>query len=501
MSGKTNTITHEPANDVLNNQLGLVSIMVTMIMMLVISLIVLGFAQVTRHNQAQSLDSQLSSQAYYAAESGVNDAIAKLHDPANANATFNNTNCTGAGSFIGTQSLNSTLSSNVSYSCLLVNNTPSSLVWQSITNGRAVAAPLNTNAPLSSLKLTWNASGTQTNAASCSTGTQQLPPSSGAGAWGCSYGLLRLDLMQDPGVGNTVAAANNTLTFYLKPASSTTTQTVSSFSLANRAYLVNTGCVAATAKCTATINLPASGTPTYYARISAVYNDLKNVTLTGTAGGPATFRGAEAIVDATGKAQDVLRRIQVYVPLSNGGSQAAAAVQTSGSICKLIIVTSPTASDTCAGGPTTGGDPTAPTTPPSNPNGDAHFGNCPNNPGCPPVGGSGSGPTVLSWYTNFVNTSANAPADVKSCTWSWGDGPEGDADPIVTGSPTNSADACLSGQTIAHSFAPRILTGTVKTCYHYQVVLTVYLTNGTSKQYSQSISKPFGTSAPPGCGT
>ncbi|HSX32249.1 MAG TPA: pilus assembly PilX N-terminal domain-containing protein, partial [Candidatus Saccharimonadales bacterium] len=53
---------------------GMVAIMVTIILMIVISLIVLGFAQIARRNQRQSLDRQLSTQAFYAAETGVNDA-------------------------------------------------------------------------------------------------------------------------------------------------------------------------------------------------------------------------------------------------------------------------------------------------------------------------------------------------------------------------------------------------------------------------------------------
>jgi len=56
------------------NQSGMVSIMVTMILMIVMSLIVVGFAQVSRRNQRVALDRQLSTQAFYAAESGVNDA-------------------------------------------------------------------------------------------------------------------------------------------------------------------------------------------------------------------------------------------------------------------------------------------------------------------------------------------------------------------------------------------------------------------------------------------
>src|SRR5487761_1358632 len=57
-----------------SSQAGIASITVTMIMMIVISLIVLSFAQIARREQRQSIDRQLSVQAYYAAESGANIA-------------------------------------------------------------------------------------------------------------------------------------------------------------------------------------------------------------------------------------------------------------------------------------------------------------------------------------------------------------------------------------------------------------------------------------------
>ena len=56
-------------------QEGLISITVAIVFIMIISLIVLGFSQVSRRNARQALDRQLSSQAYYAAESGINDVV------------------------------------------------------------------------------------------------------------------------------------------------------------------------------------------------------------------------------------------------------------------------------------------------------------------------------------------------------------------------------------------------------------------------------------------
>ena len=53
---------------------GVVSIMVSIVLMAVMTLIVLGFSEIARRDQRQTLDRQLSNQAFYAAEIGVNDA-------------------------------------------------------------------------------------------------------------------------------------------------------------------------------------------------------------------------------------------------------------------------------------------------------------------------------------------------------------------------------------------------------------------------------------------
>ena len=62
-----------------NNEQGLVAIVVTLIIMLVLTLIVTGFAQLARREQREALDRQLASQALYAAESGVNAAEAAVN--------------------------------------------------------------------------------------------------------------------------------------------------------------------------------------------------------------------------------------------------------------------------------------------------------------------------------------------------------------------------------------------------------------------------------------
>src|SRR3569623_1752522 len=102
------------------NQEGFASLIVGIIIVLVLSLLTVGFAILVRDEQRQTLDKQLSTQAFYAAESGVNDAINYI----NANmSTYNGTTtCTGAPFFAANHTIDAVTVS--SYTCLLVNMPP-----------------------------------------------------------------------------------------------------------------------------------------------------------------------------------------------------------------------------------------------------------------------------------------------------------------------------------------------------------------------------------------
>src|ERR1039458_10050844 len=62
-----------------DDQSGFASIVIASVIILVLSLITVGFAQLMQREQRSALDRQLSSQAYYAAESGINDAVSAIN--------------------------------------------------------------------------------------------------------------------------------------------------------------------------------------------------------------------------------------------------------------------------------------------------------------------------------------------------------------------------------------------------------------------------------------
>lgn len=114
---------HQPIQQ---DEQGFAAIIVAVILLLVLSLITVGFAAQMRKEQRAALDNQLSTQAYYAAESGINDAVqalgsgvittAKQTCPPDPQLPSNTVNA----------------AENVSYSCLLIDPAPLSLEYGSI---------------------------------------------------------------------------------------------------------------------------------------------------------------------------------------------------------------------------------------------------------------------------------------------------------------------------------------------------------------------------------
>jgi Tfp pilus assembly protein PilX len=389
-------------SSVRKNQEGMASILVTMIMILVITLIVLGFAQVARRNKRESLDNQLSSQAYYAAESGVNAAVNFMSaHPTSAVSNTNTmgncqnfiTNANNVGANIQT-SLDT--ASNTKFTCLMINPNPSSLVIAPLTQSSDTVMHIDdaSGSGITALKFQWNE---QTNsdflpdnnpAYGCSGDANGALPA--YKVWNCPYGILRIDIVDGTNLSNTTLDNNQTVTsLYLLPSYSGAAYTKVSMSSApvwqpvdptaapnapacvanppdplpaasqtcpTRAIPVKCTHSVATSNCALELDIPAgTGKPEYYARLGMMYQDTSSLTITAadssTPLGGVKFTGGQAIVDSTGQSQDELRRIQVRVPLVVPQSNTPIyGLQTTDSICKQlsIIDTSGPATDNCS---------------------------------------------------------------------------------------------------------------------------------------------------------
>lgn len=320
-----------------NRQAGVVSIMVTMIMMIVISLLVLGFAELSRNEQRSTLDQQLSAQAYYAAESGVNDAREAMNTMVTAGQPVQSkTVCGNQGGY----TLNGVVDAthNVSYTCVLIDTTPSTLVYN-VGYTSTVMPILSSGGAFGKLTLTWklpagttsgSAAGCYTNAASLG----QFPVASGTGQWSCDYPVVRVDLFDAK--GPTFARANwnaNTATMFFVPFNSS--------SIGNNAALADRG-ASVPAQCnatTCTANITGLGGTAYYMRVTTLYRTDSQLAISAVGG--TTFTGAEATIDSTGKAQDVLRRMLVAVDLTGANAHKipSGALIVEDSVCKRFGVT------------------------------------------------------------------------------------------------------------------------------------------------------------------
>lgn len=322
---------------------GMVSILVTMILLIVISLIVLGFAQISRRNQRQTLDRQLSSQAFYAAESGVND-VRNLINQAIASGTTipAKTDCTngsGPAASFYSAGLNPTLSSadNVSYSCVMVDPSPTSLAYSDIgTTGTVVPMTSADGNSFSTMTLTWQSkTGSSTPTASCpSSANGVFTPTS---SWTCGYGVLRLDLVPVPAGGMTTASLqNNTFTTFLVPVTSGVSTVGYGTSTAGN-NLVAAQCT--NTQCSMTIT--GLGGTRYYMRLLSQYQDVSlQIAAKDSLGTDIKIQGSQVVIDATGKAQDILRRIQVRLPLTTSTNLLSDyAVETTDSVCKRFVTT------------------------------------------------------------------------------------------------------------------------------------------------------------------
>lgn len=311
------------------NQHGLVSFLVTMIMMIVITLIVVGFTQVVNRNRQNALDKQLSTQALYAAESGVNDVVKLIKsNPAGLTAK---TTCNNTGYYA---SLQPQLTPEVSYPCVLVNPLPDSLVSSANTETSSVL-PLkpvdSSGAPvaLSKLIFEWSSAVDNGDASGCSASLGKFTPDMPAT---CTFGLLRADIFNGTGL-DPVTMANNTSTYYLHPLK---TGEVSQPYGVGKGIVIGAHCT--NVSCVGTItNLPAGA---YYIRLSTIYRDTKSVKISGltSAGQPSRFLG-QIKVDSTGRAVDVLRRIQVRLSVDSYNNQSpTAALNSSSTVCKRLVM-------------------------------------------------------------------------------------------------------------------------------------------------------------------
>jgi len=314
----------------------------------IISLITTSFALLSRRESRQALDRQLSTQAFYAAESGINDAIQA--GVASLTECDQSRNLSSATSDLD-------LSNGLSYTCVLVDNTPETLQFSLIdTEGSKVVRVQPTSGAISKLRISWQdfEGGNTFGPASF------LFPQQGNNM--LNTGVLRANVIPVTDNLSRDSLINNTQTLFLYPASAASgpplNHDYSPAGSSTQGTIVDGKCNTANINpspglpqfCNVEItNLGASGANLFYLRLKSIYRS-SNVTVQAfdSFNRPLELTGSQVAIDSTGKANDVLRRVQVRVPVNTGYYVPEFALESSETICKLISTTTSSVVDGCA---------------------------------------------------------------------------------------------------------------------------------------------------------
>ncbi len=206
-----------------NNESGLIAIVVTMILMFILSLIVIAFSRITIRSERQAVDRQLNTQAFYAAETGINDGIdalnAELKKPSSLLISAGINNCNGIPPTIGNGPYSKVIDAAgaISYTCLLIDTSPNSLVFSNIAKNSTKLVPIEKQdgTGIGSVAVYWQDPTVSTgNFSGCPSSVSQLPQ-----AWAatCDSGMLEVSLVPITGAFNNASLINNTMSVYATP--------------------------------------------------------------------------------------------------------------------------------------------------------------------------------------------------------------------------------------------------------------------------------------------
>ncbi len=336
-------MTKQTHNQIRSNQEGIVAIIVAVTLTVVMSLIILAIAQSSNREQRQSLDRQLSDQAFYNAESGINDVANYLYKnlqtiPA---IPIDKTTCLPEIPTSGGVTINYTLpdaSGTNKYTCLMYDKAPKTIQYDSLSLSSPKVVPIqavnDAGSPVvvHTLTFSWD-DATDRNAAIGCNIANELPDA-------CTYGGLRVESVT-PGPTRDVIRQASLIAFMLPTTAASSDIVVGALSYPeSQGILSNTTCngPAGTRRCSKTIS--GIDRSTLYLSLRSLYQPI-NLTISGKdAGGTdVRFKDSQVVIDSTGKASDVLRRVQVRVPANSQYSYPGFAIQSRDSICKILTVT------------------------------------------------------------------------------------------------------------------------------------------------------------------
>ena len=331
------------------NDSGIVSILVTIIFMVVIGLIIMGFAESSRNQNRQTIDNQLSTGSYYAAQSGINEILTNLK---NGTLSGNQLSCcplslctTTAAGALG---FNSTDSSTIT--CYSYNRIPGNLVYGNVSTSQPTIAPLvpvdssgNSSTGDYKLTFTWNDNSGNSSSNCDLSFSKTYTKDNYVNVKKCSPGVLRLDLSIDPSscTGDMRVCLNKYAeTIFLTPTNSPTPNTHTfDDNPSPNPYILN-GNKTSNNTNSAIIQCNTFYSSCSYINMRAIYSSsIVKIGITDPSGTALAFKDGQAQIDVTAKTQNVVRRLVATASLTNNSSNVPGfAIQSTDSICKLLVI-------------------------------------------------------------------------------------------------------------------------------------------------------------------
>jgi hypothetical protein len=323
-----------------NNQ-GFVSIVVTMLVAVILSLIAIGFSNVMSRQQKDTLERQLSTQALYAAESGVNDAIQKL--ATNPSFQTPGTDCKKVSEGgLATNSAGIAGDSSVKSTCVTIEQAQKVLVNDTVTAdpSRPWVIPLIpiSSTPIERLQVSWEP------------GPDSSLPIVPAGSTPGTFtdyvsklNVIKATLVLFTAGNSRDQLSDATRTYYLYP---TGTSIPTPLTDPNTNAIISGACSGS--KCS--ISIPSvqaliagltAGRPDVrpYLILSPLYRTNKvEISAYDSSSSSIELGGVQVSIDSTGRVNDTTRRVRVYKPIINEYQFAPSALGSpaSSGICKEI---------------------------------------------------------------------------------------------------------------------------------------------------------------------
>ncbi len=343
-----------------NNQKGMAAIITVFALIILLTLISLGFTRIMDRALRSSATDQLGTTAKYAALSAVNDGAAFIQ----ANPTAQSNQC---GKYLSTTpddptKVYSKLSDTTFYTCLLFDSQPFDILYRNLFPYKSQVVKLTTAQPISKLLFSWRPSDQNSNSSSLAPNPPKLLDEY---AWSAKKypPLFRLTLYPIKDQTSLDYTEQGSKTFYLLPygdSNNSKTQVDSLPYDASSNGLQPVNCKAKDAgsdfkysaqdyDCNVIISaLDTTGANYFYARLTPFYakTDIRaQAASTALPVAPVKFKDVQAVVDATARTGTAVKRLQAHVDIgvNNIGpsnSLPEFALHTTNTICKRLIAPS-----------------------------------------------------------------------------------------------------------------------------------------------------------------